>query len=444
MALEQDTSDSPQHSAAEDSLAKPQARTEWRNNWLVVLSSTIGMSLPTIGLYSLGLFFLPLEQEYGWSRAQISFGLTIYALINAPLAPFAGALMDRWGARRVAIPGVIMYGVFFSSLSLAGPSDYSWWLVWGLIAIAVLFIKPTVWLIAISSRFVTARGIAMSIALSGTAIASFLSPILARWLIAEFGWRMAYVCMGVGWGGITLLLAFFFFYDARDAQRVALKTGKALAKTATIILPGKTLREAIRDPAFLRVCGASLLIQMVIVGTTVHFVPMLTLHGLSREAAAGLAGAVGLSAAIGKMATGWLYDRLRTVPIAAGSLALPAVPFLILALMPYDQPSVFFIALPTAVLLGLATGAELSTTAYVATQYVGLRAFGKNYGIISAIMAISAGFGPLLAAAVYDKTGGYSALMFWGIAAALIAGALLATLPKPPDWSASENTQQAS
>ncbi len=417
----------------------PSAASEWRANWLLVLTCTIGMSLPTISLYSLGLFFEPLENEFGWTRAQISFGLTMYAMVNVPLGPFVGALMDRWGARRIAIPGVIAFGIIFSSFSLVGPSPSSWWAVWAISGVAVLCIKPTVWLIAISSRFVTAPGTAMAVALSGTAIASFLSPILARWLIEELGWRLAYVSMGVGWSGIVLLLVLMFFYDARDRERVALKTRKS-GQGTPVRLPGKTFREAIRDPAFIKVCVASFLIQIVIVGTTVHLLPMLTLRGLSREAAAGVVSIVGLSAALGKVVAGWLFDRMDPRPIAGISLALPAIPLLVLALWPQGEAMSLAVAIPTAALLGFATGGELSATAYLASRYVGLVAFGKNYGIISSIMAFSAGVGPLVAGTIYDRTGDYLALLIGGAPAALIASALVFTLPALPDLAARRRT----
>ncbi len=412
--------------------AKASALGEWKRGWALVLTCTFGMSLSTIGLYSMGLFFAPLEAEFGWSRAQVSFGLTIYAIVTVPLAPFAGAMIDRLGARRIAIPGIIAFGAAISALSLAGPEPWSWWLVWVFIGLAVLLIKSTVWVTAISSRFEAARGLALAIALSGTAIASFFAPILARWLIDENGWRMAYVLMGSGWAGMCFILAVLFFYDARDCQRVEGKRGQG-TQTGAPVLPGKTFREAIRDSAFLKVCLASFMVQLIVVGSTVHFLPMLTLRGLDRETAAFVVSLVGLMAAVGKLGSGWLFDRFDPRPIAGISLMLPGLPLLILALVPQGDVIALSLALATAVVLGLATGAELSATAYLASAYVGLRSLGTNYGIIASIMSFAAGVGPLVAGLVFDATGGYGPLLYAGVPAGLIAGSLMWTLPGLPD-----------
>ncbi len=413
------------------------ATRELRANWLLMLTCAIGMSLPSITIYSIGLFFEPLEGEFGWSRGEISFGLTIYSLVVAPLAPVAGALMDKWGARRVAIPGIIAFGLVFSSFALVTANIYSWWAIWVMIALVKLWITPTVWLLAISGHFKAARGTAMAVTLSGTAIASFLSPVIARYLIAEYGWQLAYVIMGLGWSGIVLVLVVPFFYDARDRRRQAENRGLQVADAVEQDrgdLPGLTMREAVRNSAFIRICLASFFVAVFAIGTTVHFLPILTLREMSRETAAAVVGLAGLCAALGKIGSGILFDRFPAKPIAAFCLSLPLVPLAILALHPGGEAIAMAVAISVAVTLGFATGAELSVTAYLTTQFCGLKAFGKNYGIIAAIIAIAAGFGPFIGGTIYDRTGDYMQMFYLGIPAALLSGLFIVTLPKPPEW----------
>jgi predicted MFS family arabinose efflux permease len=257
--------------------------------------------------------------------------------------------------------------------------------------------------------------------------------MVSRWLIDVVGWRLAYVYMGLGWSALLLFFVVFFFFDSTDRFRLARKSA-GQSPHATPILPGLTFREAIRDRSFQKLAVASLLVSMAVVGTAVHLVPILTLRGLSREAAAGVLSVLGIASALGKLGTGWLFDRMNARVIAAFCLALPAVPLLMLALTPEGQIVPLGLAVGSVALLGFAIGAELSVTAYLTTRYVGLRAFGQNYAIISSIMATSSGVAPLVAGLIYDRTGGYVPLLFGGIPAALIAALLILALGPFPVW----------
>src|SRR5262245_33684777 len=129
------------------------AAAEWREHWPVVLASLFGVGLLTVYIYSTGVMIAPLEQEFGWKRAQISMGPSIVAVIGAVAAPFMGMAIDRFGARRIAIAGVIGLCSTLALLSQAGPGIWSWWALWGLVALVHPFVKPTVWTAAISSLF---------------------------------------------------------------------------------------------------------------------------------------------------------------------------------------------------------------------------------------------------------------------------------------------------
>jgi MFS family permease len=414
----------------------PTAMEEWRANWTLVLTSAMGMSLAMVVIFSNGLFFEPLEHEFGWSRAQVSSGMTIYAAITVFLAPLFGKLIDRVGARRVAIPGAIIFGVTFASLSLIGPSIISFWALWVGVALAALGVMPTLWITAVSSRFETSRGLAIALCMSGSAIASFFAPLLSRWLIDIVGWRLAYIYIGLGWGAIALVLILLFFHT-RVPAHPASKAGPAEAEPVAV-MPGLTFQEAVRSRPFQKLAIASLLLSISIAGTLVHLVPMLTMRGISREAAAGVLSIVGVTSAFGKLGTGWLFDRIDARAIASLCLGLPAIPLLILALAPEGQTLPLSIAIGSVALLGFAIGAEQSVTAYLTTRYVGFRAFAQNYAVITSIMAFSWGIGPLIAGLIYDWTGGYSLLLFCSIPAPLLAGVFMASMGPYPVWKRDE------
>ena len=98
--------------------------------------------------------------------------------ISVILAPLVGLAIDRFGSRRVGLPGLIVYLVGVALLSTATPSIWHWWSLWALIAVGTVLIKPTVWVAAIASRFDANSGIALAIALCGTSIGAAILPFL--------------------------------------------------------------------------------------------------------------------------------------------------------------------------------------------------------------------------------------------------------------------------
>ncbi|HEX7821992.1 MAG TPA: MFS transporter, partial [Sphingobium sp.] len=135
------------------------AAREWGAHWPTVLVSAIGMSYTAIYVYASGPLIQPLEQEYGWSRTMISSGIPVATTIAALLGPIMGWVIDRFGSRRIAIPGIILYWTGFATLSLTSPSIWSWWLLWGLVGFCGLGIKPALWTTAVASLFSRSRGL---------------------------------------------------------------------------------------------------------------------------------------------------------------------------------------------------------------------------------------------------------------------------------------------
>src|SRR5438132_367846 len=85
--------------------------------------------LALVGSYTTGLFMEPLAKEFGWGRAQISAGLLVTSLMTIPMSPFIGALIDRWGSRRLAIPGMALAIAAVASFALANGNTTQWLLL---------------------------------------------------------------------------------------------------------------------------------------------------------------------------------------------------------------------------------------------------------------------------------------------------------------------------
>lgn len=409
----------------------PSASAEWGAHWKLVLAATVGMSFHSVMSHGLGLFMEPLQAEFGWSRSQISLGLTIAAMLSLPLSPVVGAMVDRWGSRRLALPGVVLSGTAIACFATLSGSVAQWLGLWLAYALVAMLLKTTIWSAAVSSTFSTSRGLALAFALSGTAIAQVVVPPLAQFLIANYGWRTAYAALGIGWGGLTFVLLFLFFFDARDRQRL-----QRPGTTSEVSRTGLGFGEAFRTPTLIRIAAATLISCLLNIAILVHQVPILVENGIDRANAAYLASLAGVAGIVGKIVTGWLLDRIDGGWVGGLSLSLPAVGFLLI-LYPAGTSAAVVLAM---ILIGYAAGTSLQICAYLTTRYAGMRNFGKIFGVMASLIAVGGGLGPTIAAAVHDAFGNYAPLLLIAIPASVVSGLLIVGLGPYTDWTEKEPT----
>lgn len=405
---------------------------EWKRHWPLAVSATAGFTFGPVATYSLGLFMQPLQEEFGWERAQISSGLIVLSVFAVLFTAPVGALIDRFGARRNAIPGILLCMVALGALSMANGSLVQWLALWIFYAVASLFIKTTVWCAAVSKAFSASRGLALGVVLCGSGLSQSLTPIVAQHLIDNYGWRHAYQLLAMGWGGLVLLLLLLFFHDLGGTGA---RAGQSEAQSQPS-LPGYTFREAIRRPAILRIFAAVLLGSVISVGIAVHLVPIIVDIGHSRGVAAGIAGLAGLSAIAGKLATGVLLDRFRSSLLPFASFSLPAVGMAMLLL---PAPSIALTSL-SVMILGFAAGSTAQSQTFLIARYAGLRAYGAVLGIVSSIVGLTLGFAPWFAGKVFDVTGSYDLVLMLGVPFTLTAGALLIGLGAYPEFGSKAET----
>lgn len=401
------------------------ARQEWRTHWPLVLAATLGVALGSIHVYSTGIFIEPLEREFGWSRAQISAGLSLVSVIGVFGAPLFGYLVNRLGSRRIALPGTVLLCASIAALSLATSSIWSWWGLWVLVAVSTLFMKPTVWSTAVSSVFNKSRGLALAVVLSGTGLGSALTPIVSNYLIDQFGWRGAYLGLGLGAAVLVVPTMWFLFFDARDRQRLSPGGPQS---TAAAMLTGWSMAEGFRARQFYQLWAAALITTLIVVGFVVHLVPLLGDAGISRATAVSLAGMVGIMSIIGRLTVGYLMDRLPGPPVGTVSVSLPLVAALILLAFPGSVPA----AVVAVAVLGLAVGGEYDAIIYLCSRFFGMRNFAALFGWVASGLLAGMGLGPVLAGWIHDRWGSYEMFLIAVVPMGLLAGLMIATLGKYP------------
>jgi MFS family permease len=381
-------------------LATMTAAQEWRRFWSLPLAAALGEAISVLHVYSLGPFIGPLQQEFGWSRAQISLGITIASFGTAIFCIPIGILVDRVGPRRVGLPGVILLCGAFALLGTATGTMVNWLLLWGLVFLGILFSQATVWTSAVASRFERSRGLALAVTLCGASLGAAGFPILATWVIADYGgWRAAFFALGGFCAAVALPVLFLFFRGAQDTDRQQRAASKAAARE----LPGISFAEGVRSPALYKLVLASSLFSFSVVGLIVHFVPILTDRGTSPMAAAGIASLIGISSIFGRLGTGALLDRFPGHLV--GSVAfLMAVCASVLLLLDGTNATSQVVA---AIILGLNMGAEVDVIAYLAARHFGVKNFGSLFGTLMMALAVGTAFGPLAAGATFDNAATY-------------------------------------
>jgi MFS family permease len=395
------------------------AAAEWRRFGFLPLAAALGYATSVLHVYSLGAFIGPLQHEFGWSRAQISAGLTVSALVSAAGCIPVGMLVDRIGPRRVGLIGVNAMCAALAFVSTATGTHANWLALWGVIAIGTFFVQATVWTSAVASRFEASRGLAFAITLSGASLAATVYPILATWLIGNYGWRSAYASMGGLWVLLVFPVLLFLFRGAHDR-------GRKEQVPAPSALTGLTLSEGLRSAALYKLLMAAALFSFTVIGVAVHFVPILTDSGATPRSAAGIASLVGIFSIVGRLGTGFLLDKYPGHLVGAAAFLIPIVAC---ALLLADGANPVSQAVAAAI-FGLTLGSEVDVIAYLAAKHFGLKNFGALYGVLQMALAGGTAFGPLAAGAVFDRYESYAPFLM--LTAALMAASAIALFTLGP------------
>jgi predicted MFS family arabinose efflux permease len=412
---------------------KALARQEFAQHWTLIIAASIGFSFTAVITSSAGLFMGPLTEEFGWSRTLVSSGISISSILTFLLSPLFGLLIDKLGTRRLALPGLVLMALTIAYLALLSGSQLQWFTIWTVYAVAALACKSTIWTAAVNSTFVAGRGLALGLVLSGSALAQIIAPPLTNMLISDFGWRLAYVWLAVGWGSLAVLLCLVWLRDGYDAGRKARAAqGDDAPKAPLLDVPGLSVAEAWRSVALWRISISTFIIMVVTIAVMVHQIPILIDLGTDRTSAALYASVGGVAGIVGKLITGVLLDRYPARWVGGMTIGAGAFTFLLL-LMP-DRTAALVI--PAMIINGYTAGAKLQIVGFLTASYAGMRNFGAIFGAMASLIAGGAGLGPILAGLVFDYYGTYVPFLYFGVVGTLASAFLLAGLRSYPEWKA--------
>lgn len=405
------------------------AANEWRSGWSLVLGAAIGVTLLNVGFMSAGTFVAPLEQAFGWSRAEISSGTIVVALTGVFVGPLVGLVVDKWGARRVVLPGAVLYGLILALFGTLDGSLIRYLALWLALAGASQLIMHTVWATAVSTHFSAGRRLAISFTMMGSGITTIIAPVMANFLIEQHGWRMAYVIMGLGWSGFVVTVGYFLFHDHHSRRRK--ERTDDIAPPAE--LTGYTVRDGLRSAAFIKILSTVFICNLLNIALVFHLVPLLSWSGLTRSAAVFVASSLGFSMLAGNMLFGLIGERIPARLFAAIAVAAPAISCVML-LQPDGSTAERTIAV---CIFGLCAGSQMPAFTYLASRYFGLRSFATLRAFLLSGTTVAAAIAPVVAGLIFDGTGSYALLLKAGIPLVLVSGLVIQSLGAYPDFKPS-------
>jgi sugar phosphate permease len=399
-------------------------RVHWA--WVVAAVSFIAI-LGAAGFRSVpGVMMNPLHHEFGWSHGTVGLAMSVNMTLFGVTAPFAAALMDRFGVRPVLSVALLMIATG-SALSVTMTASWQLVLLWGVLvgvgtgSISMGFVAT------IATRWFEARrGLVTGVltAASATGQLIFL-PVVAAVTTAH-GWRWASIIVaGAAMAVVPLVVAFMRNYP-RD-KGVAPYGGTAVDEPAAV--PASSFRAAFdglrigaRVPAFWLLAGSFAICGMTtngLIGT--HFIPAANDHGMPTTVAAGLLATIGVLDVAGTVFSGWLTDRvdprlLLVVYYSGRGISLLLLPAL---LSPHAAPSTWVFV----IFYGLDWVATVPPTIVLCRNYFGTRA-PVVFGWVFAAHQIGAAIAAAGAGWLRDLRGNYD-LAFYLAAGLCFIAALL-------------------
>ncbi|MGY3697840.1 MFS family permease [Bradyrhizobium sp. USDA 3240] len=416
-------------------LASALARRNIHYGWVMVAVTFLAalISAGTVG--APGVFIVPLQKEFGWSTAEISSALSIRFILFGLMAPFAAALMNRYGLRNVTLAAqlIVVSGLL---ASLAMTQVWQLILLWGVVIGIGTGMTALVLGATIATRwFVARRGlvIGMLTASVATGQLAFL-PLLAT-ITERYGWRVALglVCVMLGVAAFAVLrvmrdrpsdVGLRPFGDEGTAPLPAPPPANAPIMAAAL----GTLRDSSKSSVFwilfatFFVCGASTngLVQ-------VHLIPMCLDYGIPQVQAASLLAAMGIFDFFGTIISGWLSDRFDNRKLLFWYYGLRGLSLLYL---PYSDFTFYGLSL-FAMFYGLDWIATVPPTVRLTAQRFGAERANLVFGWIFAGHQLGAGaaaFGAGLSRTLYAS---YLPAFFIAGALCVIAALSVLAISRP-------------
>ncbi|PRX44126.1 sugar phosphate permease [Prauserella shujinwangii] len=413
-------------------------RPHWA--WLVAFAAFVALVGAAGFRAAPSVLIDPLHEEFGWSRSTISAAVSVNLLLYGFISPFAAALMERLGMRRV-VTGALLLVSAGSGLTVFMTASWQLLLCWGVLVGTGTGSMALAFVATVTSRwFVRHRGLVSGVLTAAGAAGQLVFLPLVAMLATDHGWRLASLAVSGGALAVVPVVVLLLrnrpsdvgttAYGATEAEEAPAVPGSSAARALRV------LRDALANRTFwllaggFAICGAS---TNGLIGT--HFVPAAHDHGMPHTTAAGLLALVGVFDVAGTIASGWLTDRVDPRKLLGAYYLLRGASLLVLPMLfaPTTEPPMWAFI----VFYGLDWVATVPPTVALCRDRFGLSGpivFGwvfASHQVGAAVAAFGAGF-------TRDQLGSYD--LAWFVAGGLCALAALMSLRISPDRAGSPET----
>lgn len=431
----------------------PRTRRALHPAWVVAGVTLAALVAAAAFRSSTGVLMEPIEREMGWSRATTSGAVSLNLVVYGLVAPFAAAVMERFGIRRVVTAALVLVGLA-SAATTVMTSPWQLWVLWGgVIGIGTGCMALVFGAIVANRWFVARRGLVTGVFSAANATGQLVFLPAIAWTATHQGWRWAAMIVAVLSLVVAVLVGLFLVdrpsdrgmapYGVAEGYAVEQADGAAeVDRTNPAVLAVRVLLQSSRRWTFwallltFAVCGWSTngLIQT-------HFVPAAHDHGMPATTAAGLLALVGIFDVAGTIASGWLTDRVDARLLLLVYYALRGLSLLTIdaVLAPHVAPGMWVFI----IFYGLDWVATVPPTVALCRQHFGIERSGVVFGWVFAAHMVGAGIGASVAGWVRTDTGGYG--LAWLTAAGLcfVAAVLCLTIPRRGPYAETEGVQPA-
>jgi len=416
-------------------LAPAMARRGVHYGWIVVAVAFLTMLATAAAMGMPGVLLLPLKGEFGWDLGAISGALALRLALFGMVAPFAAALMLRYGMRVVVSTALVF---IVAGLALATQMTALWqlWLTWGLMLGLSTGVTANVLGATVASRWFTKRrGLVVGLLSASSATGQLLFLPVAAWLSEHIGWRQAMVpaaalCL------VCLVLVVLFMRDhPGDVDLASYGEDEVVAPPVrraggnALALSFSALAMASRNRTFWILAGTFFVCGLSTNGLVQnHFIPLCHDFGMDAVSASGVLALMGACDFVGTIVSGWLSDRYDNRWLLSWYYGLRGLSLLVL---PYSDFSFFGLSL-FAVFYGLDWIATVPPTVKLAGQTFGREQGPLVFGWVFTAHQLGAATAAVGAGATRDMLMSYlPAFAFAGMACLLAAIAVLTVRKRP-------------
>ena len=402
----------------------------WR---MIAVGSVLRILGGGLYFYGFSVFFLPLSQDLGLSRAATSLVFSLARAQGAFEGPIAGHFMDRHGPRPLMIMAILCAGI--GHMLLAGVHSYAMLLIvyMGVVSLAFHAGFMDAPMLIANTWFIRQRTMAMALISGSIGIGGFLFTPLLSSAVHAYGWRQAAFGCGIAFIVFGLPLALLVRRSPEsmglepDGDAPQLDNGGASDSAGQ--RPNEaddfTLRQALKTSAFWFITGGTAIRVIVLSAINVHYVALMVWKGMSPQRAAVFLAAQAFMSLPSHLLFGWLGDRVDKPKLMGVCMLVASASMFLLVNIHAEWTILIFTALFSVV------ESTFPVNWSTVGEYFGRKNFAKIRGSMSFVSTWGSVIGPVIAGAIYDHTKSYEILIWSSAALLLVASALYAMVRRP-------------